>query len=138
MPKRRCHFCEDRPGLIVFPNGDQLCAKCHSQLFGKDKPLPPVIRKQLKHHAVIDIRGTMEYIFAQLACNFIHNGMSVSEVARQFGVERCTIYAKLRKFDLIRKGDEDKIRLNPTIDDFALSGGFRKKKGSARCSKLPK
>lgn len=73
---------------------------------------------------VIDINGTLEYISAQLMCNFIHNGMSVSNVSRQLGMTRSTVYARLRKFGLIKPHDEDKVILQPTLDDIGLSGGY--------------
>ena len=55
--------------------------------------------------------------------NYLSNGMSVRAVARQMGITHSTVYKRLRKYNLIKPNAEDKIRLNPTIDDVGLAGG---------------
>ncbi|MCK5609834.1 hypothetical protein KAR91_48630 [Candidatus Pacearchaeota archaeon] len=134
MKRRLCHFCQKRKVLIIFPNGDGLCPRCHSNLYLKEQPLPAVIRKQMNFTPVIDINGTLEYISAQLMCNFIHNGMSVSNVSRQLGMTRSTVYARLRKYNLIRPSDEDKVILQPTLSDIDHCNGLsRIRKVDKKC-----
>lgn len=74
--------------------------------------------------------------------NFIHNGMPVRAVARQMGITHSTVYARLRKYDLLVKTDDDRVVLNPTVTDCALSGCYdrslkRLKKRPCRVVKNP-
>jgi len=83
---------------------------------------PPVIRHKFVFNSVIDDRGTLDFIGAQLMSNFLRNGMTISAVARQMGITRSTVYARLRKYNLLVPDDDDKVRLQPTVSDLYLSG----------------
>jgi len=124
MPKLVCHICQSLKGLIVLRSGLSICPRCLYNLDLEEIAFPAVIRKQFVFSPIIDERGTLDVIGAQLMANFIHNGMPIRAVARQMGVTHTTIYSRLRKYGLIIPNDEDKIRLNPTVSDFAESGGF--------------
>ncbi len=122
MSKCHCHYCQKLKGLIILRTGQCLCPRCQWNLRLDECSLPPVLRKQFKFSPVIDPRGTLDYIGAQLMANFLYNGMSITKLARQMGITRHTVYTRLRKFELIHKTDDDKIRLQPTWNDLHHAG----------------
>jgi len=128
MPKLQCHYCQSLKGLIILRSGLSICPKCLYDLPLDNGPLPAVIRNQFFFSPVIDPRGSLDFIGAQLMSNFIHNGMSVSSVARQMGIARATVYARLRKYKLMNPPDDGNLKIHPTLNDFAQSGGYNQNK----------
>lgn len=123
MSYPRCHRCEKTNGLIIMDDGRTLCPFCYVKSEVSERPLPKIIRNKLRFRRVIDPRGTLDHIGAQLMVNFLVNGMTLTDVARQMGITRATVYAQLRRYGLIRPDDEDKPRLQPTLSDVAHAGG---------------
>jgi len=63
----------------------------------------------------------MDRIVAEVAAFFIKNGMTVSDVSRQLGITRATVYAKLRKYDLFYRNEEFKPTITPSDGDLLQS-----------------
>lgn len=122
MPKLQCHICQSLKGLIVLRTGLSICPRCLYNFPLEDYPFHPVIRKHFVFTKVIDDRGTLDYIGAQLMANFIHNGMSVRSVARQMGITHSTIYRRLRKYDLLKTPDDGNLKLHVSPNDLNQSG----------------
>lgn len=126
MPKLQCHLCQSLDGLIILRGGLSICPRCTYNLPLNHFGFPAAIRQQFRFHAIIDPNMTLDKIGAYLMANYLYNGMSIQKIARQMGITRATVYRRLRKYDLIRTDDEDRVRLNATVSDFAQSGGFNK------------
>ena len=124
MGKLYCHLCGSLDGLIILRTGHTVCPRCVYELPVAGIDMPGALRKQFKFTPVIDPRGTLDFIGAQLMANFLRNGRTVRSVARQMGITHSTVYARLRKYDLIHKTSEDKVMLNATVNDFAHAGGL--------------
>jgi hypothetical protein len=127
MSDRKIHRCKNSPVLIVMDDGKLKCPFCYAKGLQYRDPMPGLIRNKLKFHRVIDPRGTLDYIGAQLMTNFLVNGMTISDVARQMGITRSTIYDRLRKYDLIEPDDDHKPCLQPTISDVVRAGGTKQR-----------
>jgi len=97
MPKFQCHICNEWNGLILLLSGECLCPRCATSLGYFTDPVPIVSRIDLKNVESIDMSGSLDEIVCDLVTFFVYQGMSISDVARQLGITRGTVYSKLRK-----------------------------------------
>jgi hypothetical protein len=97
MSKYECHFCDEWNGLILLLSGEYLCPRCATSLGYFTNPIPIVSRIDLKDIESIDIHQSLDEITCDLITFFVKNGMTISDVARQLGITRATVYAKLRR-----------------------------------------
>jgi len=58
---------------------------------------------------------------------YITNGMSVRQCACQLGINHATVYARLRKFGMLKPVSQADAILNPHIGDFIQAGGLKPK-----------
>ncbi len=122
MMKYFCHHCEELSGLIVLVNGGGVCPRCYKNLYLNEKSLPKPILKKLKPITKINTQTPLDMMQALLISWFLQNGMTISNIARQLGLTRSTIYAKLRKYNLWKPDDEHKLTVTPSDDDLLACG----------------
>ena len=67
------------------------------------------LRNQIRDINFLNLYDPIDKFTAELMAFFLKNGMTVSAVARQMGITRATVYARLRKYKLTKPDDDDKI-----------------------------
>lgn len=92
-----CHFCEEGPAEIVFPNGQGLCCKCFTTLsphIGFDN-IGLANRKPTTRELIT--LGTFEEMHRAIVVMLDRDSMPVTNIAKKLGITRATVYALLRR-----------------------------------------
>ncbi len=101
MRKNRCHRCDNSEFLILQEKYEFPCPCCGCLYGSLPLPIPTIQPHRLLSPAVIDINQPLDKITAEIMARFLSNGMTVSQCSRQLGITRATVYAKIKKYNLL-------------------------------------
>ena len=132
MRKFPCHRCGAEKYLVLH-NGNDFPCPCCGCLYGSvPLPIPTIQPQRVLRPAIIDISQPIDKISAELMAYFLSNGRTVSEVARQMGITRATVYSKLKKYDLFHAEVSQDFKIHINAADFQAMG-LRYRKSDRYC-----
>ena len=119
MRKKQCHRCNNENFLAVTSDPEIPCPCCGCQYGSIVVSIPSITPSRLKIISDIDISEPLDITLTKIVAFFIGNGMSVADVAKQLGTSRATIYARLKKYNLLKTQSNDPFQLHiNAMDDF--------------------
>jgi len=122
MNQTLCHNCKNSTYLIVLKSGVTRCPLCNC-IFGSEVlPIPTKIQSRVVTPARIDMNADLSLISAQLIARYISKGMTTAEVATQLGITKATVYAKLRKHQLLKSSVSEDFKINMSQCDILTAG----------------
>ena len=127
MSAKKCHWCGANSFLIVFSDSEGVCPHCYLLLSPIFHVMPLPLREPGRQIEALNLYQPLDSIVAELMSMFLTNGMSVSNLARQMGITRATIYSKLKKYELAKTELSNAPTINLTTADIQISGLHRRK-----------
>jgi len=138
MRKPKCHRCGYSIYMILLSTGQRQCPLC-GYFVGPEPIEVPILRSSRIVDIInIDLNLPLDEIGGRLCALFIGNGMTVSECARQLGITRATVYAKLRKYDLLKPIPPQNVKLHLLAGDAFTCGGIHRFKKDVKDKLLEK
>jgi len=132
-----CHNCKYSAYLILLKSGVTRCPRCNCTFGNEALPIPTKLRSRIIIPAKIDMHSSLSIISAQLIARYIGQGMTTAEVAKQLGITKATVYAKLRKHGLIRPAISEDSTIHFTASDIYSAGRLKKNKNQNSVTDKP-
>jgi len=122
MKKLHCHRCGNESFLVLTENDNIPCPCCSCQYGGIVLTVPTITPERLVIADSIDIFQPLDLITTQLIAFFLGHGMTVTNCARQMGITRATIYARLKKHNLLQFKKTKPPTLSFNDSDLSMAG----------------
>lgn len=125
MQNVRCHVCKLKGFLVIMKSGHNVCPLCFSNFYFHYPLIPIDLESRCIPADFINVYDTIEKITTDLMSIFLHQGMTVSNLARQMGITRSTIYSRMKKYNRLDLESREDCTVEMTETDIQNCGGLK-------------